>query len=101
MLTQVHASCQWLHGHGSNAVLVLGEHQKLHVQHLACVTSTDRCQSHCHAGELITKANGFVGDPVVRPCDSGIKGFVDPDVRMIGLHMYDGLIKVCPPCLQP
>ena len=43
----------------------------------------------------MTAANGDVLDKVGRPVDAGMVGIVDPGCRMIGLHMYDGLFKVC------
>lgn len=46
-------------------------------------------------GELVTRANGDIEDQVGRPCDNGQIGIVDPACRMIGLHLYDGLFKVC------
>jgi hypothetical protein len=39
-------------------------------------------------------ANGDIHDQVGRPCDNGQIGIVDPQCRMIGLHLYDGLFKV-------
>ena len=46
------------------------------------------------AGELVTRANGDIKDNVGRPVDNGQIGVVDPDTRLIGLHLYDGLLKV-------
>ncbi|CAI5964736.1 unnamed protein product, partial [Closterium sp. NIES-64] len=46
--------------------------------------------------ELITRANGDVSDRIGRPTDNGQIGIVDPDYRIIGLHLYDGLFKVIP-----
>lgn len=46
-------------------------------------------------GELVTRANGDVKDHVGRPVDNGQIGVVDPECRLIGLHLYDGLFKVC------
>ena len=45
-------------------------------------------------GELVTRANGDVKDHVGRPVDNGQIGVVDPECRLIGLHLYDGLFKV-------
>ena len=42
----------------------------------------------------MTKANGDASDPIVRPCDSGIKGIIDADARFIVLHLYDAFLKV-------
>ncbi|KAL3643734.1 DNA damage-binding protein 1a [Castilleja foliolosa] len=46
--------------------------------------------------EIITRAMGDVSDRIGRPTDNGQIGIVDPDCRLIGLHLYDGLFKVIP-----
>ncbi len=46
------------------------------------------------AGQLLTKAHGDVSDKVGRPADNGQLGFVDAGCRLIGLHQYDGMLKV-------
>lgn len=46
--------------------------------------------------ELITRAMGDVSDRIGRPTDNGQIGIIDPDCRLIGLHLYDGLFKVIP-----
>lgn len=57
----------------------------------------------------MTRANGDIKDNVGRPVDNGQIGVVDPDTRLIGLHLYDGLLKVrlrvwfqseCPGCMH-
>ncbi|KAK8567775.1 hypothetical protein V6N13_105725 [Hibiscus sabdariffa] len=48
------------------------------------------------ASELITRAMGDVSDRIGRPADNGQIGIIDPDCRLIGLHLYDGLFKVIP-----
>jgi len=48
------------------------------------------------SGELVTRANGDIRGTTGRPADSGQLGMVDPDCRMIGLHLYEGLLKVIP-----
>ncbi len=67
--------------------------------HSLCLTCSCCFMNHeVHfAGELITRANGDIQDHVGRPCDNGQIGIVDPACRMIGLHLYDGLFKVCVP----
>lgn len=45
-------------------------------------------------GELVTRAAGNVEDRVGRPCEDGQLGIVDPEARLIALHLYDGLFKV-------
>lgn len=47
-------------------------------------------------GELLTRANGDIRGITGRPADSGQLGMVDPDCRAIGLHLYEGLLKVQP-----
>ncbi|KAL9270792.1 DNA damage-binding protein 1-like protein [Drosera capensis] len=46
--------------------------------------------------ELVTRAMGDVSDRIGRPTDNGQIGIIDPDCRLIGLHLYDGLFKVIP-----
>jgi hypothetical protein len=45
---------------------------------------------------LVCRAMGDVSDKIGRPTDNGQIGIVDPDCRLIGLHLYDGLFKVIP-----
>ena len=35
-------------------------------------------------------------DRIGRPSDTGLIGIIDPESRMIGLRLYDGLFKVIP-----
>ncbi|KAM4744685.1 LOW QUALITY PROTEIN: DNA damage-binding protein 1 [Anableps anableps] len=44
--------------------------------------------------DIITRAHGNVQDRIGRPSETGIIGIVDPECRMIGLRLYDGLFKV-------
>ncbi|XP_070551484.1 DNA damage-binding protein 1-like [Ptychodera flava] len=46
--------------------------------------------------EIITKAHGSVQDRIGRPSETGIIGIIDPECRVIGLRLYDGLFKVIP-----
>lgn len=48
------------------------------------------------SSELVTRAMGDVSDRIGRPTDNGQIGIIDPDCRLIGLHLYDGLFKVIP-----
>jgi len=41
-------------------------------------------------------ASGDASDTIGRPVDNGQLGILDPDGRAIGLHLYDGLLKVVP-----
>jgi hypothetical protein len=50
------------------------------------------------AGELVTRANGDASDRVGRQVELGQRGLVDPQQRLIGLHIYDGLLKVWRRC---
>ena len=52
------------------------------------------CKGDVMAGELVTRANGDISDRVGRPCSNGQIGIVDPSCRVIGLHLYDGILKV-------
>ncbi|XP_074558641.1 DNA damage-binding protein 1a [Curcuma longa] len=53
-------------------------------------------QWDAETSELITRAMGDVSDRIGRPTDNGQIGLIDPDCRLIGLHLYDGLFKVIP-----
>ena len=45
-------------------------------------------------GNLQTKASGNLADATGRPVEHGQIGIIDPDCRVIGVQMYDGLLKV-------
>jgi len=47
-------------------------------------------------GDIVTKAFGDVQDCIGRPSDTGMIAIIDPQCRMIGLRLYDGLFKVVP-----
>lgn len=49
------------------------------------------------SGNLQTKASGNLADPTGRPVEHGQIGIIDPDCRVIGVQMYDGLLKVQAP----
>ncbi|XP_073392348.1 DNA damage-binding protein 1 isoform X2 [Physcomitrium patens] len=53
-------------------------------------------QWDAETGSPITRAMGDVSDRTGRPTDNGQIGIVDPDCRLIGLHLYDGMFKVIP-----
>ncbi|KAF9588985.1 hypothetical protein IFM89_017664 [Coptis chinensis] len=53
-------------------------------------------QWDAETSDLITRAMGDVSDRIGRPTDNGQIGIIDPDCRLIGLHLYDGLFKVIP-----
>jgi hypothetical protein len=44
--------------------------------------------------KVTTEAVGNVKDRVGREAESGQRGFVDPDNRMLAMMLYDGLLKV-------
>ncbi|KAM0887190.1 hypothetical protein ACQ4PT_029232 [Festuca glaucescens] len=44
----------------------------------------------------VLKSVGDVSDRLGRPTDNGQIGIIDPDCRLIGLHLYDGLFNVIP-----
>ncbi|KAF4521020.1 hypothetical protein B566_EDAN002515 [Ephemera danica] len=46
--------------------------------------------------EIITKAHGNVADRIGKPSESGIIAIIDPESRVIGLRLYDGLFKIIP-----
>ena len=47
-------------------------------------------------GEIVTDARGDVADRIGRPADAGQIAVIEPESRLIGLHLYDGLFKVIP-----
>ncbi|CAM9510925.1 unnamed protein product, partial [Chrysoparadoxa australica] len=52
---------------------------------------------HCdESGEIKTKCQGSVRDRIGRACDSEKIVAIDPQSRMIGLHLYEGMLKVIP-----
>nr|CAG4640606.1 EOG090X00HD [Eulimnadia texana] len=46
--------------------------------------------------EIITKAHGNVADKIGKPSETGIIAIIDPSCRVIGLRLYDGLLKIIP-----
>jgi DNA damage-binding protein 1 len=46
--------------------------------------------------EIQTRANGDVQDRNGRLADVGQIAIIDPDTKLIGLHLYDGHFKVIP-----
>lgn len=45
---------------------------------------------------IVTRAKGSVKDRVGKDIDNGHKSFVDPDAKLIGMLLYEGLLKVLP-----
>jgi DNA damage-binding protein 1 len=54
----------------------------------------------CYDGatnSLVTRAKGSLRDPVGRSLEQGQRGIIDPEGRMVGMMLDDGLLKVqCP-----
>ncbi|KAF5934020.1 hypothetical protein HYC85_030191 [Camellia sinensis] len=73
------------HGEAQDLLFIATERYKF------CVLQWDS-----EAAEVITRAMGDVSDRIGRPTDNGQIGIIDPDCRLIGLHLYDGLFKVIP-----
>ncbi|KAF5752708.1 hypothetical protein HS088_TW01G00624 [Tripterygium wilfordii] len=73
------------HGEAQDLLFVATERYKF------CVLQWD-----AESSELVTRAMGDVSDRIGRPTDNGQIGIIDPDCRLIGLHLYDGLFKVIP-----
>ncbi|KAK9153316.1 hypothetical protein Sjap_000796 [Stephania japonica] len=73
------------HGEAQDFLFIATERYKF------CVLQWDADTS-----ELVTRAMGDVSDRIGRPTDNGQIGIIDPDCRLIGLHLYDGLFKVIP-----
>jgi len=46
--------------------------------------------------EIVTRASGNAEDTIGRPTDSGQIGIIDPNARIIALHLYEGLLKLIP-----
>ncbi|PNT71609.1 hypothetical protein BRADI_2g32134v3, partial [Brachypodium distachyon] len=51
--------------------------------------------------ELITRSGGDVSDFIGCPTDNGQIGVIDPQNRLIGLSLYDGLFKCFYGCARP
>ncbi|KAK3419095.1 hypothetical protein EUGRSUZ_H04822 [Eucalyptus grandis] len=73
------------HGEAQDFLFIATERYKF------CVLQWD-----AETSELVTRAMGDVSDRIGRPTDNGQIGIIDPDCRLIGLHLYDGLFKVIP-----
>ncbi|BFZ05163.1 hypothetical protein BsWGS_08202 [Bradybaena similaris] len=54
------------------------------------------CQVDGENIEIITRAHGNVQDRIGRLSETGIIGIIDPECRVIGLRLYDGLFKIIP-----
>lgn len=54
------------------------------------------CKGEGEALEIITKAHGNVSDRIGKASENGIVAVIDPEARVIGLRLYDGLFKIIP-----
>lgn len=45
-------------------------------------------------GEIVTRAYGSVEDHIGRPSETGMIAIIDPECKLIGLRLVDGLFKV-------
>ena len=55
-----------------------------------------RFDIRCGNNTLQTVSNGDVSDLTGRPVEYGMLGDIDRNTRVIGLHIYDGLLKFIP-----
>ena len=46
--------------------------------------------------ELVTRTYGDIEDSTGKPTDIGAIGIVDPECKLIGLRLYEGLLKIVP-----
>nr|CAG4638924.1 EOG090X00HD [Daphnia magna] len=54
------------------------------------------CSGEGENMEIITRTQGNVADKIGKPSETGIIAIIDPDCRVIGLRLYDGLLKIIP-----
>ncbi|XP_054261134.1 DNA damage-binding protein 1 [Macrosteles quadrilineatus] len=54
------------------------------------------CKGEGDSLEIITKAHGNVADRIGKASENGIIAVIDPEARVIGLRLYDGLLKIIP-----
>lgn len=59
----------------------------------ACILECCNNEQGCN---IVTKASGMLTDPVGRPPETGILGFIDPTCKIIGLRLYEGVFKILP-----
>ncbi|EGG23107.1 UV-damaged DNA binding protein1 [Cavenderia fasciculata] len=74
-----------VHGEKQELLFILTERFKY------CVLSYD-----AEKKELITRASGEADDSIGRPADSGQLAIIDPDSKVLALHLYEGLLKIIP-----
>ena len=54
------------------------------------------CQRDGENIEIITRAHGDVSDEISRESETGSLALIDPNCKLIGLRLYDGLFKIIP-----
>lgn len=54
------------------------------------------CNCENEKMEIITRAHGNVADRIGKVSENGIIAVIDPEARVIGLRIYDGLLKIIP-----
>lgn len=54
------------------------------------------CQGDEDKIDIYTKAHGNIADRIGKVSESGIIAVIDPEARVIGLRLYDGLLKIIP-----
>lgn len=60
-------------------------------QYKFCVLAYDSA-----TGEIITRANGDVHDRAGKPVEHSQLAIIDPENRLIALHLYIGLLTIIP-----
>lgn len=76
---------------GSNKDQLFMLTNKYHVAILECI---DGAQPD--TVDIITRRSGNIADPASRPSEYGNIVIIDPSCKVIGLRLYDGLLKVIP-----
>lgn len=76
-------------GHTKDLLFMLTN--KYHVAILECIEG-----SQPDTIDIVTRRSGNIADPASRPTETGNIVIIDPDCRMVGLRMHDGLFKVIP-----
>lgn len=46
--------------------------------------------------DIHTRAHGNIADRIGKISENGIIAVIDPEARVIGLRLYDGLLKIIP-----
>ncbi|KAL1129243.1 hypothetical protein AAG570_013772 [Ranatra chinensis] len=54
------------------------------------------CRGEDENIEIVTRAHGNIADRIGKVSESGIIAIIDPACRVIGLRLYDGLLKLIP-----